>query len=125
MAYKVYKDELKKWERKQTIINNIDDYIMRTIGAYWSTIKRIQGVKERLERLQEHAAPSTYAREQEVLARYDTVRKSAKATQLDEWLRQWESTLLDLKERKLPEAEEIRPTRAFLQAIESIQPLFA
>ena len=98
---------------------------MRTIGAYWSTIKRIQGVKERLERLQEHAAPSTYAREQEVLARYDTVRKSAKATQLDEWLRQWESTLSDLKERKLPEAEEIRPTRAFLQAIESIQPLFA
>jgi hypothetical protein len=124
MAYRVYKDELKDWERRQTTINDIDDYIMRTTGAYWSTIERVQGVKERLQRLKEHVAPSNYAREQEVLARYESVRKSAKATQTDEWLRQWESTLSDLKERKLPEAEGIRPTRAFLQAVEPIQPLF-
>lgn len=125
MAYRVYKDKLKDWERRQTIINDIDDYIMRTTGVYWSTIERIQGVKERLQRLKEHVAPSNYAREQEVLARYESVRKSAKATQTTEWLRQWESTLSDLKERKLPEAEGIRPTRAFLQAVELIQPLFS
>jgi hypothetical protein len=105
MAYKIYKDELKDWQRQQTTINDIDDYIMRTTGAYWSTIEKIQGIKERLKRLQEHVAPSIYAREQEVLARYDSVRKSAKATQVNEWLRQWESTLSDLKEQKLPEAE--------------------
>jgi hypothetical protein len=125
MAYKVYKDELKDWERKQTTINDIDDYIMRTTGAYWSTIERVQGVLERLKRLKEHVAPSNYAREQEVLARYESVRKSAKATKTDEWLRQWESALSDIKERKLPEAEGIRPTRAFLQAVEQIQPLFS
>src|SRR5256714_12800934 len=34
MAYKVYKDDLKKWERKQATINDIDDYIMRTTGTY-------------------------------------------------------------------------------------------
>jgi hypothetical protein len=125
MAYKVYKDDLKKWERKQTTINDIDDYIMRTTGTYWSVIERVQGVRERLEKLKDHVAPSTYAREQEVLARYDTVRRSAKATKTEEWLKQWESVLSDLKERKLPEAEGIRPTRAFLLAIENIQPLFA
>jgi len=124
LAYKIYKDELKRWQRQQTTINDIDDYIMRTTGAYWSTIERVQGVQERLKRLQEHVAPSTYAREQEVLARYETVQNSAKATQTEEWLRQWESVLSDLKERKLPEAEGIRPTRVFLQAVESIQPLF-
>lgn len=124
MAYKIYKDELKDWQRQQSTINDIDDYIMRTTGAYWSTIERVQGVKERLKRLQEHVAPSTYAREQEVLARYESVRNSAKATQTEEWLRQWESILSDLKERKLPEAEGIRPTRVFLQAVGSIQPLF-
>jgi hypothetical protein len=124
IAYRVYKDELKDWERKQTTINDIDDYIMRTTGAYWSTIERIQGARERLQRLKDHVAPSNYAREQEVLSRYDQVRKSAKVTKIDEWLRQWESTLADLKERALPEAEGIRPTRAFLQAIEAIQPLF-
>jgi ribosomal protein L10 len=122
--YKVYRDELKEWKLKQNTINDIDDYIMRTTGTYWSTIERVQGVKERLQRLKEHVAPSNYAREQEVLARYDSVRKSAKATQTDEWLQQWESVLSDLKERKLPEAEGIRPTRAFLQAVEPIQPLF-
>jgi hypothetical protein len=63
MAYKIYKDELKDWQRQQTIINDIDDYIMRITGAYWSTIERVQGVKERLKRLQEHVAPLIYARE--------------------------------------------------------------
>ena len=91
MAYKIYKDELKNWQRRQTTINDIDDYIMRTTGAYWSTIERVQGVKERLQRLQEHVAPSNYAREQEILVRYDAVRKSAKATQADEWLRLWKA----------------------------------
>src|SRR5436305_10209811 len=125
MAYKDYKDELKKWERKQTTINDIDDYIMRTTGTYWSTIEKVQGVMERLKALEDQVAPSTYAREQDVLARYESVRRSAKATKTDEWLRQWESALRDIKERKLPEAEGIRHTRAFLQAIEKIQPAFA
>ena len=97
---------------------------MRTTGTYWSTIEKIQGVKEHLKALEDHVAPSTYAREQDVLARYESVRRSAKATQTEEWLRQWESALRDLKERKLPEADGIRPTRAFLQAIEKIQPAF-
>jgi hypothetical protein len=34
MDYKIYKDELKEWKLKQTTINNIDDYIMRTTGTY-------------------------------------------------------------------------------------------
>jgi predicted oxidoreductase (fatty acid repression mutant protein) len=41
MAYKIYKDELKDWERRQTTINNIDDYIMRTTGVYWFIIERV------------------------------------------------------------------------------------
>ena len=125
MDYKVYKDELKEWQRKQTTINDIDDYIMRTTGTYWSTIERVDGVRERLKALEDQVAPSTYAREQDVLARYESVRRSAKTTKTDEWLRQWESTLRDIKERKLPEADGIRPTRAFLQAVEKIQPAFA
>src|SRR6266513_1753970 len=125
MAYKVYKDNLKKWERKQATINDIDDYIMRTTGTYWSVIEKVQGVLERLTALENHDAPSTYAREQDVLARYESIRRSAKATKTEEWLQQWESALRDLKERKLPEADGIRPTRAFLQAIAQIQPAFA
>src|SRR5947207_4996159 len=124
MDYKIYKDELKEWKQKQTTINDIDDYIMRTTGTYWSTIEKVQGVRERLKALEDQVAPSTYAREQDVLARYESVRRSAKATKTDEWLRQWESALRDLKERKLPEADGIRPTRAFLQAVEKIQPAF-
>jgi len=123
--YKVYKDELKEWKLQQNTINDIDDYIMRTTGTYWSVIEKVQGVKERLKALEDHVAPSTYAREQDVLAQYESVRRSANATKTEEWLRQWESALRDLKERKLPEADGIRPTRAFLQAIEKIQPAFA
>jgi hypothetical protein len=34
MAYKVYKDKLKDWERKYITINDVDDYIIRTIDVY-------------------------------------------------------------------------------------------
>lgn len=84
MAYKVYKDDLKRWERRQITINDIDDYIMRTTGTYWSVIEKVQGVKERLKALKDHVAPISYAREQEVLARYESVRRSAKATKTEE-----------------------------------------
>jgi cytochrome oxidase Cu insertion factor (SCO1/SenC/PrrC family) len=63
MAYKVYKDKLKDWERKYTTINDINDYIMRTTGVYWSTIKRVQSVIKRLKALKDHVTPSNYARE--------------------------------------------------------------
>jgi cytochrome oxidase Cu insertion factor (SCO1/SenC/PrrC family) len=32
--YKVYKDKLKEWNKKQATINNINDYIMRITGIY-------------------------------------------------------------------------------------------
>jgi hypothetical protein len=82
--YKVYKDELKEWKLKQTTINDIDDSIMRTTGTYWSTIENVQGVQERLKALEDYVAPSTYAQEQDVLVRYELVRRSAKATKTDE-----------------------------------------
>jgi hypothetical protein len=34
MAYRIYKDKLKDWGRRQTTINDIDDYIMFTTGVY-------------------------------------------------------------------------------------------
>ena len=61
MDYKVYKDKLKEWNKKQTTINDIDDYIMWIIGTYWSTIKRVDNVRERLKALQDQVALSTYA----------------------------------------------------------------
>lgn len=84
MDYKVYKDEVKEWKQKQNTINDIDDYIMRTTGTYWSVIEKVQGVEKRLKALEDHVAPSTYAREQDVLARYESVRRSAKATKTEE-----------------------------------------
>jgi hypothetical protein len=82
--YKIYKDELKEWKLQQNTINDIDNYIMRTTGTYWSVIEKVQGVQERLKALEDHVAPSTYAREQDVLARYESVRRSAKATKTEE-----------------------------------------
>ena len=63
MAYKVYKNNLKKWKRKQTTINNIDNYIMQIIKTYWSIIERVQGIREHLEKLKNYVTPSIYARE--------------------------------------------------------------
>jgi hypothetical protein len=40
---------------------------MRTTGTYWLVIEKVQGVQKRLKALEDHVAPSIYAREQDVL----------------------------------------------------------
>ncbi|RMZ76754.1 hypothetical protein DV736_g6702, partial [Chaetothyriales sp. CBS 134916] len=63
--------------------------------------------------------------EQEIIQRYDNVRHSAKNTRTEEWIAQWEATLRDAIELKIPDVQGIRPTRHFLQAISKINPLFS
>src|SRR5271163_702433 len=121
----VWQEELKNHRRKVKIITEIEDHIIRTAGTYWSTIENVTGLHARLVKLKERVAPTTYAREQEVIRRYEQVRTQAKSTRTEEWLGEWESALRDAIELKLPDVQDTRPTRHFLLAVEKIAPLFA
>lgn len=121
----VWQEELKDHRKKVKIITEIEDHVIKTTGTYWSTIESVTGLHARLVKLKERVAPTTYAREQEVIRRYEHVRTEAKSTRTEEWLAEWESALRDAIELKLPDVQDTRPTRHFLLAVEKIAPLFA
>src|SRR2546423_1931281 len=121
----VWQEELKDHRKKVKVITEIEDHVIRTAGTYWSTIESVTGLHARLVKLKERVAPSTYAREQEVTRRYEQVRTQAKSTRTEEWLAEWESALRDAIELNLPDVQDTRPPRHFLQAVEKIAPLFA
>jgi hypothetical protein len=121
----VWQEELKDHRKKVKVITEIEDHVIRTTGTYWSTIESVTGLHARLVKLKERVAPSTYAREQEVTRRYEQVRTQAKSTRTEEWLAEWESALRDAIELNLPDVQDTRATRHFLQAVEKISPLFA
>jgi len=120
----VWQEELKDHRKKVKVITEIEDHVIRTAGTYWSTIESVTGLHARLVKLKERVAPSTYAREQEVIRRYEQVRIEAKSTRTEEWLAEWENALRDAIELHLPDVQDTRPTRHFLQAVEKINPLF-
>jgi endonuclease/exonuclease/phosphatase (EEP) superfamily protein YafD len=93
---------------------------MHITDTYWSTIERVDGVRERLKTLKNQVTSSTYAWEQNILVKYESIRRSVKVIKMNEWLQQWESALKNIKKRKLSEADGIRLIRAFLQTVEKI-----
>jgi hypothetical protein len=97
----VWQEELKDHRKKVKVITDIEDHVIRTAGTYWSTIESVTGLHARLVKLKERVAPSTYAREQEVIRRYEQVRTQAKSTRTEEWLAEWERALRDAIELKL------------------------
>ena len=121
----VWQEELKDYRKKSKAITEIEDHLIRTTGTYWSTIESVTGLHARLVKLKDRVAPTTYAREQEVIKRYEKVQTEAKSTRTEEWLAEWESALRDALELEIPDVQDIRPTRDFLHAVEKIAPLFS
>jgi hypothetical protein len=121
----VWQEELKDYRKKSKAITEIEDHVIRTTGTYWSTIESVIGLHARLVKLKDRVAPTTYAREQEVVKRYEKVQTEAKSTRTEEWLAEWESALRDALELGIPDVQDIRPTRDFLRAVEKVAPLFS
>src|SRR5271163_133404 len=69
----IWQEELKDHRKKVKVITEIEDHVIRTAGTYWSTIESVTGLHARLVKLKERVAPTTYAREQEVIRRYEQV----------------------------------------------------
>ncbi|RMZ76077.1 hypothetical protein DV736_g6708, partial [Chaetothyriales sp. CBS 134916] len=53
-----WQEETRIYWKKQKVMTEIEDHIIRTAGAYWSTIEDATGVHARLIKLQERVAPT-------------------------------------------------------------------
>jgi hypothetical protein len=128
-AFKIARDDWKTkrklFEKKKDVLNDIEDYVIRTTSNFWSAIEHADGLYAKLVALKARVAPSSYAREVEALNRWNLANQNAKNTRTEDWIAEWEAALAEAKLHKLPDVEGIRPTRKFLQAVESIAPSFS
>jgi hypothetical protein len=120
-----YRDDRKEYEAKHKSIKELEKYVVRNIGNYLETIEKVKGLEAQLKALKERVAPSDFARENEILDRYETVRKSAKSSKIEDWVAKWQKVLAEAKALNLPDVQGIRPTRHFLQAVQSIDSAFS
>jgi Pol polyprotein, beta-barrel domain len=127
-AYKIERDDWKAkkklYDKKKEVLNDIEDYVIRTTGNFWSTIERVDGLRAKLVALKNRVAPTNYARELDALRRWERANQGAKSTRTEEWIAEWEAALTEAQLHNLPDVQGIRPTRQFIRAVEGIAPSF-
>jgi hypothetical protein len=75
--------------------------------------------------LKKRLAPTTRARELEVISRYTKLKLYTKREPPEQWLQSWEETYLEAKKLNLPNVANNRATYDFLQAIYPLDATFA
>lgn len=68
-AFKIARDDRKTkkklFDKRRDVLNEIEDYVIRITGNFWSAIEHKDGLNAKLVALKARVAPTNYAREQE------------------------------------------------------------
>ena len=101
-----YKEQSAKSVRTLDALNSLRKHIITTIAAYnhiyimgQSTIYQI------LYKLKKRLAPTDYAREMEVVGRYNRVKSFSKRENVGKWLKEWEVVYKTASDLKIPEVD--------------------
>ena len=107
-------------------LNSLRKHIITTIAADnhiyimgQSTIYQI------LRELKKRLAPTDYAREMEVVERYNRVKMFSKRENVEKWLKEWEVVYKTASELKIPDVDGKRVLFDFTHAISAIDSGFA
>lgn len=124
LAYSQYNAKHKDYILRKRALMGLDELIINTTTTYAPILRRLEDPHARLCALKRHVAPSSQVLQLEARRNYHHVRTQAKSTKLDEWLKEWECALNEALAYDLPEAKDINPVYDFLDAVETIDPLF-
>jgi len=119
-----YRTKIQTYRDQQKSLSSIQQYIVKTIGNYYSTIADEYDIAKELSLLQARVQPTDWAYEQEVLERYYTILRALNRSKTEGWITSWQKVLTEARKLGLPDAQGLRPTRQFIQAVNSISPLF-
>ena len=75
--------------------------------------------------LKQRVAPSDQARGLELVSQHQKLKKVPCSQNIDNWLKQWETTYATCKEFNLPGIAKTRPLYGFLNTIQELTPDFA
>ncbi|KAH7147167.1 hypothetical protein B0J13DRAFT_427544, partial [Dactylonectria estremocensis] len=120
-----YKTDLQVYRDKQKALTSIQLYITKTAGSYHTTIEDETDIAKQLSLLKDRVEPTSWNLEDRTLERFQSILKSPDRTKLTQWVISWQKVLTEAKKIDLPDAQGIRPTRHFLQAVSAINPAFS
>ncbi|RKF56242.1 putative serine threonine protein kinase domain protein, partial [Erysiphe neolycopersici] len=123
--YNQYRTNLQTYKEQQKSLASIQQYIIKTVGNYYSTIEDEHDVAEELVLLKRRAQPSDWVQRKEILIKYQSILNSPNRTDLSLWVTNWQKALTNAKRINLPEAEGLRPTQSFLESIHQIDNSFS
>ena len=116
-------------EEKGKVIEAIDALqreIVRTVSSnnhVW--IKDKTSVYDMLQALSAQMAPTDYARELEILERYNKLKGSTRRENVETWLNDWKITYADGMALSIPDMSGARPLLAFTDAVKSLDDGYA
>ncbi|CAM1501614.1 Fc.00g035980.m01.CDS01 [Cosmosporella sp. VM-42] len=119
-----YRTKLQGHRDQQKALASIQQYIVKTIGNYYGTIADERDIAKQLSLLQARVQPTDWAYEQGILERYHTVLETPNRSKTEDWITSWQKVLTEARRLGLPDAQGLRPTRQFIQAVSSISPSF-
>ena len=100
--------------------------ILTTISRnYVTSIRKLETAHAMLKALRQRVKPTARATQLDVTKAYVALKQGPKASQVDKWLEQWESTYTEAKDLDLLDVLSERPLYDFLEAVREINPGFA
>jgi hypothetical protein len=124
-TYELWKDRMTLTTKTREVLASIHTHITKTVST--RNIIYIQDcttIWQMLVALKKRLAPTTRARELEVVRRYTKLKQYTKRDEPEQWLRSWEETYSEAKKLNLPDVADHRATYDFLQAIYPVNATF-
>lgn len=127
---KVLRDDRKdrncKYEKQLSAIESLHTLIHKTVSrSYYTYLIKKDTLHDMLSALKQRVAPSDQARELQLISQYQKLKKPPRNQDLDNWLKQWETTYTECKEFNLPDVAKTRALYDFLNAIQETATDFA
>ena len=123
--YNQYRTHLQSFKDQQKSLASIQQYIIKTVGNYYSTISDEHNVAEELSLLKSRVEPSEWIQQKEILSKFQTILRSPDHINISQWITNWQKVCTEAKRVSLPEAEGLRPTQSFLEAVYTINSSFS
>ena len=121
-----YTYDLRKFDLKKTALGEIRVKIQETIHEdLLEYTFRKDSAYDMLVALKDRCAPTDDIRERELIATWKTLQTYQKGTDIDQWLKQWETSYDKCREMKLPDVDGNRALYDFLGAIAGISADFS
>jgi hypothetical protein len=120
-----YKEQLSSFKQKESALLTLCTYIQERVSRNNLVFTfNCETAYDMLVNLKNRVSPTDQARKIELVNRYQRMKMTPKAQNIDAWLQEWEKVYTNCKALNLPDVDEDRSLFDFLHAISNVAPEF-